>query len=125
MAQKVLIADDDKDARVLWAAVAQEEGLSVVEAEDGRQAIDILKNDTDFAVIILDVMMPYADGYEVLKHIRDDQRIKDVPVIISTSDRTTRGLTGLPVDDHTSFINKAAGLDNMRRGVSNALGKTN
>ncbi len=124
MAQKVLIADDDKDARVLWTVVAQEEGLSVVEAEDGRQAIEILKHDTDFAVIILDVMMPYADGYEVLKHIRDDQRIKDVPVIISTSDRTTRGLSGHPVDDQTSFINKAAGLDNMRRGVSNALGKT-
>jgi two-component system chemotaxis sensor kinase CheA len=95
----------------------------VVEAEDGRQAIDILKNDADFKLVILDVMMPYADGYEVLKHIREDERLKEVPVIISTADRTTRGLTGIPVDDKTSFINKAAGLDNMRRGVANALGK--
>jgi CheY-like chemotaxis protein len=123
MSQKVLIADDDRDARVLWSAVVEAELLSIVEAEDGRQALEILKNDADFGLIILDIMMPYVDGYELLKHIREDQRLKDVPVIISTADRTTRGLTGVPVDDKTSFINKASGLDNMRRGVASALGK--
>jgi CheY-like chemotaxis protein len=123
MTLKVLIADDDRDARVLWTAVVEAELLSIVEAEDGRQALEILKSDTDFGLIILDVMMPYVDGYEILKHIRDDERLKDVPVIISTADRTTRGLTGVPVDDKTSFINKASGLDNMRRGVASALGR--
>jgi CheY-like chemotaxis protein len=123
MPAKVLIADDDRDARVLWTAVTEAEGLFVLEAEDGRQAIEILMNNEDFALIILDVMMPYADGYEVLKRIREEDRLKDVPVIISTADRTTRGLTGIPIDDKTSFINKAAGLDNMRRGVSSALEK--
>ncbi|MCI0336083.1 MAG: response regulator [Acidobacteria bacterium] len=123
MPEKVLIADDDRDARVLWSAVAEEENLSVVEAADGRQAIEILKGDTDFALIILDVMMPYADGYEVLKHVREDEHLKDTPVIISTADRTTRSLTGFPSDDKTSFINKAAGLDNMRRGINTALGR--
>jgi CheY-like chemotaxis protein len=123
MPAKVLIADDDRDARVLWTAVAEAEGLSVLEAEDGRQAIELLKNNTDFALIILDVMMPYVDGYEVLKHVREVESLKEVPVIISTADRTTRGLTGIPIDDKTSFINKASGLDNMRRGVASALGR--
>lgn len=122
MAQRVLIADDDKDARVLWTAVAQSENLTVIEAEDGRQAVEILKKDADFTLIILDVMMPYVDGYEVLKLIRDDERLKLVPVIISTADRTTRELTGFQVDNKTSFINKASGLDNMRRGITTALG---
>lgn len=122
MPAKVLIADDDHDARVLWKAVSEAESLSVVEVEDGRRAIEILKDDADFALIILDVMMPYVDGYEVLRYIREDDRLKNTPVIISTADRTTRSLTGIPVDDKTSFINKAAGLDNMRRGVANALG---
>jgi len=120
---RVLIADDDRDARVLWSAVAEAENLQVIEAEDGRQAIEILDRDSDFKLIILDVMMPYVEGYEVLKHIRSVERLKAIPVIISTADRTTRGLTGVPVDDNTSFINKAAGLDNMRRGVAQALGK--
>jgi CheY-like chemotaxis protein len=123
MSSKVLIADDDRDARVLWTAIAEAENLTVVEAEDGREAIETLTNDSDFALVITDVMMPLADGYEVLKFIREDERLKHLPVIISTSDRTTRGLTGVPVDDKTFFVNKASGLDNMRRGVTTALGR--
>jgi CheY-like chemotaxis protein len=123
MGQKVLIADDDRDARLLWSAVSREEALEVVEAEDGRQAIDILKNEINFSLIILDIMMPYAGGYDVLKVIRDDERLKNLPVIISTADRTTRSLTGNQLDEKTSFINKAAGLESMRRGILNALGK--
>ncbi|MGE0886348.1 MAG: PleD family two-component system response regulator [Blastocatellales bacterium] len=123
MAERVLIADDDRDARVLWKAVAEAEHLQVTEAEDGREAIEVLEKDSDFKLIILDVMMPYVEGYEVLRHIRQDDRLKDIPVIISTADRTTRGLTGVPVDDKTSFINKASGLDNMRRGITQALGR--
>jgi CheY-like chemotaxis protein len=121
--ERVLIADDDRDARVLWAAVAEAEGLQVTEAEDGREAVEILNRDGDFKLVILDVMMPYVEGYEVLKHIRSVERLREIPVIISTADRTTRGLTGVPVDEKTSFINKAAGLDNMRRGIIQALGK--
>src|ERR1051326_4266594 len=123
MPDRVLIADDDRDARVLWKAVAEAEGLEVVEAEDGRQAVEILDHDTNFKLIILDVMMPYVERYEVLKHIRGVEPLRDIAVIISTADRTTRDLTGVQVDDKTSFINKAAGLDNMRRGVTQALGR--
>jgi CheY-like chemotaxis protein len=123
MPSKVLIADDDRDARVLWSAVAEAENLTIVEAEDGREAIEKLKGETDLVLVITDVMMPFVDGYEVLKFIREDDRLKSLPVIISTSDRTTRGLPGLPMDDRTFFVNKASGLDNMRRGVTNALGK--
>jgi len=123
MGQKVLIADDDRDARLLWSTVSREESLEVVEAEDGRQAIEILKNEIDFSLIILDIMMPYANGYDVLKVIRDDKRLKDLPVIISTADRTTRSLRGEQLDEKTSFINKAAGLEKMRRGILNALGR--
>lgn len=123
MSARVLIADDDRDARVLWTAVAEAENLQVVEAEDGRQAIEILKEDADFDLIILDVMMPFVEGYEVLKFIREEDRLAHIPVIISTADRTTRGLTGVPVDDRTAFISKASGLDNMRRGIIQSLGQ--
>ena len=121
MSQRVLIADDDNDARVLWRVVAEEENLVVTEALDGREAMDILNKDTDFSLIILDVMMPYADGYEVLRYVRDTDAIKDKPVIISTADRTTRGLANIPIDGKTFFINKASGLENMKRGILNAL----
>jgi CheY-like chemotaxis protein len=123
MSPRVLVIDDDRDARVLWRAIAEAEDLTVVEAEDGREAIETLKNDPGFVLVITDVMMPLADGYEVLKFIRDDERLKHLPVIISTSDRTTRTLSGMPPDEQTFFVNKASGLDNMRRRLTSALGK--
>jgi CheY-like chemotaxis protein len=123
MPSKVLVVDDDRDARVLWTAVAEAENLIVIEAEDGKEATETLEKDAEFVLIITDVMMPLVDGYELLKFIRDDDRLKDIPVIISTSDRTTRGLTGVPVYDRTFFVNKASGLDSMRRGVATALNR--
>src|SRR5262245_66304914 len=117
MPSKVLIADDDRDARVLWSAVAEAENLTVVEVEDGREAIETLKKDAEFVLVITDIMMPLVDGYEVLKFIREDERLTHIPVIISTSDRTTRGLTSVPVDDRTFFINKASGLRSEERRV--------
>jgi CheY-like chemotaxis protein len=123
MPSKVLVVDDDRDARVLWTAVAEAENHIVIEAEDGKEATETLEKDAEFVLIITDVMMPLVDGYELLKFIRDDDRLKDIPVIISTSDRTTRGLTGVPVDDRTFFVNKASGLDSMRRGVATALNR--
>ena len=123
MAQRVLIADDDKDARFLWKVVSREFGLDVVEATTGREALTTLETDSSFALIILDVMMPLVDGYEVLREIRSNEILKGTPVIVSTANRTTQGLSEITPDDLTLFVNKASGIENMRRGISRALGQ--
>jgi len=122
MGKKALIVDDEKDARLLWSAVAEDSGLEVVEATDGREALDILQHDADFALVVLDVMMPFADGYEVVKQMREDDRLKEIPVIISTANRTTQDLSEVTFAGPTSFVNKSSGLANMRRGIDRALG---
>jgi len=120
MPRKILIADDEKEARLLWSAVAESEGFSVVEATDGRAALDALQGDDTFDVVVLDVMMPFLDGYEVLRHMKEDSRLKAVPVIISTADRTTQDLEGIFSGPGVFFINKSSGLENMRRGMARA-----
>ena len=122
MPQRVLIVDDEEDARLMISAVAVGTGLEVVEAVDGREALDILQNDANFALIICDKMMPRLDGYEVIRHMRSDERLKDIPVIMSTADRTTQHLGGLVPDGKTHFVNKASGIENMRQGILRALG---
>jgi len=122
MPKKVLIVDDENDARLLWSAVATDSGLEVVEATDGREALDILRRDPAFDLVVLDVMMPFADGYEVVKQMREDAQLKTIPVIISTANRTTQELPTAALDGLTSYINKASGLENMRRGIAQALG---
>jgi CheY-like chemotaxis protein len=123
MSQKVLIADDDKDARFLWKVVSKEFGLEVTEATTGRDALHEIASTPDFAIVILDVMMPLATGYEVLREIRANEALKSLPVIISTANRTTQGLGEVTPDDFTFFVNKASGIENMRRGIMRALGQ--
>ena len=121
--QKVLIADDDKDARFLWKVVAREYGLESIEVANGREALDQLEQDTGIALVILDMMMPLVTGDKVLRQMRGDARLKTTPVIVSTANRTTQSLGEITVDEKTFFVNKASGIENMRRGIARALGQ--
>ena len=123
MPEKVLIADDDKDARFLWKIVAGEQGLEAVEVGNGRDAMETLEHDEEIKLIILDVMMPLMNGYKVLHQIRANERLKTIPVIISTANRTTQALGEVSLDEFTSFVNKASGIENMRRGIARTLGR--
>lgn len=123
MAEKVLIADDDKDARFLWKVVAREQGMEVIEVGNGRDAVETVENDAEITLVVLDVMMPLMNGYKVLQQIRVSERTKTLPVIISTANRTTQSLGEVSVDEFTFFVNKASGIDNMRRGILRALGR--
>ena len=73
---KILIAEDDQIFRDLVCDIVRKEGYIPVEACDGKEAIDIFFGSNDIDLIILDVMMPIYDGWEVLKEIREHS---DVP----------------------------------------------
>lgn len=79
---KILIAEDDSIFRDLVSDIVRKEGYISVEARDGKEAIDIFFSSNDIDLIILDVMMPIYDGWEVLKEIREHS---DVPVIMLTA----------------------------------------
>ena len=79
---KILIAEDDSVFRELVCDIVKKEGYIPVEARDGKEAIDIFFSSNDIDLVILDVMMPIYDGWEVLKEIREHS---DVPVIMLTA----------------------------------------
>lgn len=77
---KVLVADDENDIRRLVVFTLKRAGFDIVEASDGRQALEqALANEVD--LIILDVMMPYMDGYEVCRQLRANPGTANVPVL--------------------------------------------
>lgn len=82
MCIKILIAEDDNIFRDLVCDIAKNEGYIVVEACNGKEAIDIFFSSNDIDLVILDIMMPIYDGWEVLKEIRE---YSDVPVIMLTA----------------------------------------
>ncbi len=100
--RKILVVDDEARMRKLVKDFLTMHGYTVVEAGDGEEAIDVFFADKDIDLVILDVMMPRLDGWEVTKEIR---RTSDVPIIMLTAKDSERDeLQGfdLGVDEYIS-----------------------
>ena len=92
MEYTILIADDEKEIRELLRLYLENEHYQVLEAEDGQQALDLLRRQK-IDLCILDIMMPKIDGYRVLREMRKDSNI---PVIIlSAKDADSEKILGL------------------------------
>ena len=99
---KILVVDDESRMRKLVKDFLSREGYTVLEAADGVEAMDIFYEDKDIALIILDVMMPRMDGWQVCREIRESSK---VPVIMLTARSEERDeLQGfeLGVDEYIS-----------------------
>lgn len=79
----ILVVDDDPDVLYTVKVILQKEGFEVEMANDGEEALELLKTLTP-ELIILDVMMPNVDGWGVLKGVRNDERLKEIPVVMLT-----------------------------------------
>ena len=79
---KILVVDDESRMRKLIKDFLVKSGYDVLEAEDGEKAVDLFMSVKDIALLILDVMMPKMDGWEVCREIRKNSR---VPIIMLTA----------------------------------------
>jgi len=89
----ILVVDDDPDARDFLAAVLQDNGYAVTTANDGEQAIALIEQSVP-DLVALDITMPEKSGVAVYRRLKEDERLKSIPIII---------VTGVS-DDFKSFI---------------------
>jgi len=84
---RVLVVDDDFDAREALSTLLRNSGYSVVAASNGQEALGCLRDSSppDFGIIILDLMMPVMDGWEFLEQQARDAALVQIPVIIVTA----------------------------------------
>ncbi|GMU94760.1 MULTISPECIES: response regulator transcription factor [Ignavibacterium] len=80
---KILLIDDEPDILEFLKYNLEQEGYQVITGTDGQQALDKISENPD--LIVLDIMMPKLDGFEVMERIRADKRYKDIPVIFLTA----------------------------------------
>jgi DNA-binding response OmpR family regulator len=80
----VLVVDDEPDVRLLCRVNLQHAGHEVSEAGDGTLAIELARREQPDA-IVLDLMLPQVDGYEVLAALREDDATRDIPVCVLTA----------------------------------------
>ncbi|MGQ1908365.1 response regulator [Marinifilum sp. RC60d5] len=83
--KKVLVVDDEIRNIFALGRILEEKDMEVLEAENGKIAIDVLKNNTNIDLILMDIMMPEMDGYEAMTVIRKTPEIKDIPIICLTA----------------------------------------
>lgn len=77
----ILVVDDNRMNRMKLSISLEQQGYTVGLAEDGQQALDILERQS-FDVVLLDIIMPGLDGYQVLERIKGDPVLRDIPVIV-------------------------------------------
>ena len=92
MALKVLIVDDDFINRKLLSTLLKKNPsvTGMIEAENGSDALDKLKQDPNIDLILLDIMMPVVDGIEFLKIFRSNMANSHIPVIVLSTDDTRK-----------------------------------
>jgi two-component system OmpR family response regulator len=78
---RILVIDDDPGVRMLCKIAFRTGGDEIVEAASGREGLDLLTTETVDAVV-LDVMLPSVNGFEILRRIREDPRISHLPVVL-------------------------------------------
>ena len=93
---KVLVIDDEAPIRLLCKVNLEAEGMDVLEAADGTIGLDLSRLSTP-DVVLLDVMMPGLDGWQVAEQLLQDDRTKEIPIIFLTA--------------RAEFRDRARGLD--------------
>jgi DNA-binding response OmpR family regulator len=82
--KNILIADDEAIYATVYKLKLEAEGFNVSHAKNGIEVLELAKKSKP-DIILLDLMMPEKDGFHVLKELKDDSSLKDVPVIIMTN----------------------------------------
>ncbi|MFA7291523.1 MAG: diguanylate cyclase [Rhodocyclaceae bacterium] len=86
--QRVLVVEDEKINRTILVALLKDE-YQVILAKSGEQALERLASDDQIDLVLLDVLMPDMDGHEVLRHMKANDAMRDIPVIFLTALNST------------------------------------
>ena len=99
---KILIVDDESRMRKLIRDFLEREGYQILEASDGVEAMDIFYGDKDIRLIILDVMMPRMDGWQVCKEVREHSKVPIMMLTARTEEQNELKGFELGVDEYVA-----------------------
>ena len=119
--QKILIADDSEMNRELLAAILEEE-YDIIQVNDGVQAVDCLQRHAEeISLLLLDIVMPHMDGFEVLSYMNKEHWIEAIPVVIISSENSPIYIKRGYDLGATDFIEKPFDANMVLRRSANAI----
>lgn len=100
--KKIMVVEDDPFVMDIYCTKLNQDGYEILRAENGAEAVKKLEEETP-DLVLLDIIMPYVDGLQVLRKIKADEKLKNIPVILLTNlsqkEDINEGL-GLGADDY-------------------------
>ena len=118
--EKILIADDSAMNRAILTEMLGD-GYEILEAENGRQAVSIMQTNVDIDLLLLDIMMPEMDGFDVLAIMNKYHWIDDIPVIMISAENASSYVERAYDLGATDYISRPFDMAIVRRRVINTL----
>jgi len=120
MNKTILVVDDEEDILNLVRLILEDAGYQVRTETDGRDALRKLENEK-FDLILLDIMMPFLSGWEVLERMRSKDRTRDIPVALLTARASPREDNQPYPTDYCDYITKPFEPDDLLRRIRQIL----
>jgi CheY-like chemotaxis protein len=83
--RKALVVDDDARNIFALTTLLESHDMNVINATNGRQAIELIENTDDIDIVLMDIMMPEMDGFETMRQIRNDAKFRTLPILALTA----------------------------------------
>lgn len=116
---KVLLVDDSSTMRRIQKTQLQGLGITnIIEASDGREALDVLQGNMPVDIILLDWNMPVMDGITFLKEVRANNTYKDVKIIMCTSESEKKRVVEAMKEGVNNYIVKPFSPDSLKEKLS-------
>jgi two-component system, OmpR family, response regulator VicR len=121
--KKILCIDDEQEMIDLMRLILSGHGLEILGAVNGKEGLAIIRKDHP-DLILLDLMMPEMDGWEIYQQMKADETIKDIPVIIVTAKaQSIDKVLGLHIAKVDDYIAKPFSPQELLTSVENVLGR--
>ncbi len=118
--KKILVADDKASSRELMRTMLEHAGYEICEAVDGEEAVEVARA-TSPDLILLDIHMPKLDGYGAVREMRNDAKLKDLPIIALTASAMHTDRDRVLKAGFTAYITKPVSLAVLRAELERLL----
>jgi len=119
--KRVLCIEDDPEMIDLIKLILERKGFEVLEAVGGEEGLEVSRREMP-DLILLDLMMPEVDGWEVFRQMRADEQLKDIPVIVVTAKaQSIDKVLGLHIAKVDDYVTKPFGPQELLKSVNKVL----
>ena len=118
----ILVVDDHPDSRLIIVLAMERWGYEVVEARDGKEAMDQIEG-RNFNLVVVDLAIPFMSGLDVGRSVRIDPRTKDIPILAVTALDTSESRKRCSEAGFNDFLSKPFPMTELKTKVETLLGQ--